>query len=299
MTRLIGVALALIGLVAYFFTNRSEVPFTGRKQFNTISIDQAQQLGAQSYVQILQNEPGGVLCETSRCSPQEAEVVRTVRAVGERLRSAAIELEAELVDEGAEFTPVAAEFEWAFNVVPSQQPNAFALPGGYTAIYTQMLDVTGDFDGRFEPEQDLMSVDLIAVVMGHELAHALAHHGAERMSQQQLVQMGQTAVAIGVGDMSAGQQQAVLGALGVASAGGLNAFSRAHETEADKIGLDLLVRACFDPTRAPELWDRMAQLKGGAQPPEWISTHPSSGTRAENFREWMPEAVETYRQKCL
>lgn len=290
--------IGLVGLVIYWFSNQQTVPFSGRNQLITISVDEASKLGAQSYVQILRNEPGGVLCETGPCSPAEAEIVAKVRRIGQDLQRAAVQLEQELVDQGYQFTPVSETFDWQYNVVPSTQPNAFCLPGGYVAVYTQIMDVAGDADGTFEPDEDLRDLDKLAVIMGHEIGHALAHHGAERMSQQKVAQLGQVAVGLGLGDMGVAQQRAVMGAFGFAASGGLNKFSRDHETEADKIGLDLLVRACYDPREAPELWERMGQLGGGQRPPEWMSTHPASETRAENFRRWMPEAVAEYQRRC-
>jgi predicted Zn-dependent protease len=165
------------------------------------------------------------------------------------------------------------------------------------AVYTGILDITGNYDGRVTLD-DIADVDKLAVVMGHEIGHALAHHGAARMSTQQMLQIGQMAVAVGLGDMSAGQQQMVMQAFGVAAQGGFLAFSREHETQADKIGLDLLVRACYDPREAPELWERMGEIGGGQRPPEWMSTHPASDTRAGNFRKWMPEAIAEYERRC-
>ncbi len=291
-------AIALIGLAIYWVSNQQEVPFTGRSQFNTMSIEDSARLGAQSYVQILQSESGNVLCTSARnCDTGQAEVVRTVREIGARLQQAAIEYEQELLQAGYNFTPVASQFDWTYNVVESSQPNAFCLPGGYVAIYTGILDVTGNYDGRVTLS-DIDDVDKLAVVMGHEIGHALAHHGAERMSQQQIAQMGQVAVGLGLGDMGAGQQQAVMQAFGMAAQGGILSFSRQHETEADKIGLELLVRACYDPREAPELWERMGELGGGERPPEWMSTHPASETRAENFRRWMPDAIAEYNRRC-
>jgi len=182
-------------------------------------------------------------------------------------------------------------------VIQSEQPNAFCLPGGYVAIYTGILDITGNYDQRVTLE-DIADVDKLAVVMGHEIGHALAHHGAKRMSNTRLAQMGTMAVGLGLGDMDPGQAQMVQQALGMAAQGGLMAFSREHETEADKIGLELLVRACYDPREAPELWQRMGQIGGGQRPPEWMSTHPASETRASNFRQWMPSAIEMYESRC-
>lgn len=293
------IVIGLIGLAVYYFSNQQVNPYTGEKEFNTIPIEKATQLGAQSYAQMLNQEGGNVLCSRSArsCDVGSRQVVETVNEIGDRLRVAAIEYERELIDAGYDFEPVAREFDWTFNVIASEQPNAFCLPGGYVAVYTGILDVTGNADGRVDLS-DLDDVDKLAVVMGHEIGHALAHHGAKRMSNQQLVQMGSAAVAVGLGDMSANQQMMVRQAFGMAAQGGLMAFSRDHETQADWIGLQLLIRACYDPREAPELWERMGKLGGGQKPPEWMSTHPASETRAANFREWMPDAVAEYERRC-
>ena len=293
------ILIALVGLALYYFSNREVNPYSGRAEFNTISIDQASQLGAQSYAQILQQERGKLLCPSlsaGACPDDDLVVVSTVREIGERLQAAAIELEQDYIAAGYDFEPVARDFQWTYNVIVSEQPNAFCLPGGYVAVYTGILDLTGNYDGRVTLA-DLDDVDKLAVVMGHEIGHALAHHGAKRMSQGQLAQLGMMAVGVGVGDMDPGQRQMVMATLGMAAQGGLMKFSREHEAEADKIGLELLVRACYDPREAPELWERMGEV-GGQRPPEWMSTHPASETRAENFRRWMPEAIAQYEQNC-
>lgn len=295
MNRAILIAIALVGLAVYYFSNQEVNPFSGEREFNTISIEQATQLGAQSYIQILRQEEGNVLC-LEGCAGAEAEVVRSVRGIGARLEEAAAEYEAELRQEGWEFTPVAGQFDWTYNVISSEQPNAFCLPGGYVAVYTRMMDLTGNNNGQFTLD-DLEDPDMLAVVMGHEIGHAMAHHGAKRMSQGQLAQLGMAAVSVGISDMDVSQRQMVMQAMGVAAQGGLMAFSRQHETEADRIGLELLVRACYDPRKAPDLWERMSEM-GGQRPPEWMSTHPASETRAENFRKWMPEAVAMYEERC-
>ena len=295
------IIIALIGLFFYWQMNQQEVPFTGRSQLNTVSLEQEVKLGQDSYVQILNQEQqkgNTVLCAGDRnCTGDEAELTRKVREIGERLERAAIELEQDLIAQGYNFTPVAEKFDWTYYVVRSETPNAFCLPGGYVAVYTGILDVTGNFNKRTDAG-DLADLDKLAVVMGHEIGHALAHHGAERMSQQQVMQMGQMAVGVGLGDMDVSQQRAIMQAFGMAAQGGMLAFSREHEIEADKIGLDLLVRACYDPREAPELWERMGQLSAGQRPPEWMSTHPASETRAENFRRWMPDAIAEFEQRC-
>jgi predicted Zn-dependent protease len=293
------VAVALMGLFVYWQMNQKQVPFSSRKQFNTVSVQQEIQLGQQSYMQILQQEQqqgNEVLCAQS-CDGDSKILTEKVREIGERLERAALELERELIAGGAKIPQVVENFDWTYYVVNSQQPNAFALPGGYVAVYTGILDVTGNADGRVSLE-DLDDTDKLAVVMGHEIGHALAHHGAERMSQGKLIQLGSMAVGVGFGDQSAATQQAIMQAFGIAAQGGMLKFSREHEMEADKIGLDLLVRACYDPREAPELWQRMGELGGGQKPPEWMSTHPASERRAENFRQWMPEAVDEYERRC-
>lgn len=294
------IILGLIGLAVYYFSNMEANPYTGKSDFNTISIDKASELGRQSYAQMLNQEGGNVMCSTAArsCDTGSREVVETVREIGERLRVAAVQYDRELLAAGYEFEPVSDKFDWTFNVIASEQPNAFCLPGGYVAVYTGILDVTGNFDGKVSLD-DIRDPDKLAAVMGHEIGHAMAHHGAKRMSNSQLAQIGTVAVSLGMGDMSGSQQVMVRQALGMATQGGLMAFSREHETDADKIGLELMVRACYDPREAPELWERMGSLSGGSQrPPEWMSTHPASETRAENFRRWMPDAIATYEANC-
>ena len=296
------IVVALVGLFLYWQANQKEVPFApGKKQLNTMSVEQEVKLGEQSYLQILQGEQqqgNTVLCaDEVSCTGGARELTDTVRTIGARLEKAALELENEYREKGYDMPGVVETFNWTYYVVDSATPNAFSLPGGYVAVYTGILDITGNYDGRVSLD-DISDEDKLAVVMGHEIGHALAHHGAARMSTQQVLQIGQMAVAVGLGDMSAGQQQMVMQAFGVAAQGGFLAFSRDHETQADKIGLDLLVRACYDPREAPELWERMGEIGKGERPPEWMSTHPASETRAENFRQWMPDAIAEYEARC-
>lgn len=262
--------LAIIGAAVYYFMNQETVPMTGRKQVRTMDPQQEIALGLQSYQQILADERGNVM--------QSGPIVDTVNDIGNRL---AIVAEQFMVEETGSETG----FDWTYNVIKSEQANAFALPGGYTAVYTGLIPVAENQDG-------------LAVVMGHEIGHALAHHGAERMAQQNLQRIVGAGVMMGAGGMDAGAQRTVMGVFGAGAAYGFSLpFSRNHESEADYIGLILMARACYDPREAPKLWERMGAA-GGAAPPEFQSTHPSSETRIRQFEEWMPEAIEVYNQYC-
>jgi len=257
--RLLPVVFFALYLGYYFIANREEVPLTGRKQLVDISREQEASLGLSSYRQIL----------------RQSAIVRTGP-------------EAALVKEiGARIAKVSEDpgFEWQYELIDDNQANAFCLPGGKVAVYTGILPVTQNTDG-------------LAVVMGHEIAHAIARHGAERMAHQKLVQIGSIATAVAVGDMEPQQRQMVLGALGVgAQFGILLPFSREHESEADYMGLIYVARACYDPREAPKLWVRMGEASKGA-PSEFMSTHPSHETRIRQFNEWMPEALKVRAESC-
>ncbi len=260
--RLIPIVLFACYGLYYYVSNQETVPLTGRSQLIDMNRQQEMALGVQSYQQILSESQ--VI--------REGEVVNLVRTIGHRLAEAAAD-----VDPG---------FNWEFNVIHSEQANAFALPGGKTAVYTGLIPVAENANG-------------LAVVMGHEIAHAIARHGAERMAHQKLVQIGSLAASVAFGDLDYNAQRMVMGALGVgARVGVLLPFSRDHESEADYMGLLFLARACFDPTEAPKLWERMGQMNQGKQPSEFMSTHPSHETRIRQFQEWMPEALEIRQQHC-
>ena len=254
-----------IGAAIYYFANQETVPITGRKQLRTMDVDQQMQLGLQSYQQIL--------ADNQRALVTSGPTLEAVREIGYRIAEAA---QAMGVDPG---------FDWQFNVIQSDQVNAFALPGGYTAVYTGLIPVA-------------QNEDALAVVMGHEVAHALAHHGAERMAQQNMQRIVGAGVAMGAGGMDYSAQQAVMGVFGgISQYGFALPFSRKHESEADEIGLYLMATACYDPREAPRLWERMAQA-GGATPPEFQSTHPSPETRINDFERLMPRAIEIYNENC-
>ena len=234
---------------------------TGRGQLVDLTREEEAALGYQSYQQVLSQE--NVI--------HSSEVVDQVREIGMRLAKAAAD-----VDPG---------FEWEFNVIDSEQANAFALPGGKVAVYSGILEVAKNKDG-------------LSAIMGHEIAHAIARHGAERMAYQKLIQWGTMAVSVAVGDMGYSTQRMVQGALGMGSKYGvLLPFSRNHESEADYMGLIFAARACYDPREAPKLWERMGEKSKG-QPQEFTSTHPSHETRIKKLNEWMPEALKVYEENC-
>lgn len=258
--RLLPIVLFGLYLGYYFLANRETVPLTGRKQLVDISREQEAALGLSSYQQILRQ------AAVVRQGPEAEEVKR----IGARLAKVS-------EDPG---------FEWQYELIDDQQANAFCLPGGKVAVYSGILPITQNENG-------------LAVVMGHEIAHAIARHGAERMAHQKLVQIGAMATSVAVGEMEPQQRQLVLGALGVgAQFGILLPFSRDHESEADYMGLIYVARACFDPREAPKLWERMSEMGGGGSPAEFMSTHPSHSTRIRQFEEWMPEALKIRAESC-
>ena len=256
----------------YYFSNRTVDPYTGEKVLIDSSLDANQEkaLGLQAYQQILSQE---------RPMDPDAPQAQQVRAIAQRLIAKVPEVEAALAAEhGQQARNFWRDFEWEVNVIPSEQANAFCLPGGKMAVYTGLLPVA-------------QNNDALAVVMGHEIAHALLRHGAQRMSQQKLTEIGQMAGA--ASGMDAQQQQMVQAALGY---GYLLPYAREHETQADEVGLMLAAAACFNPAEAVPLWERMGQASGGQSPPEFVSTHPNPGTRIQNLQGLQAKAME-YRQR--
>ncbi len=170
------------------------------------------------------------------------------------------------------------DYRWEYKLVESKEVNAWCMPGGKIVFYTGILPITQDETG-------------IAVVMGHEVAHALLNHGQQRMSSDVLAQLGAVGVGAAVGNKSEQTQQIAMQAYGVGTqVGVLLPFSRSHESEADDIGLRLMAIAGYNPDAAIPFWQRMASKSGGGGPPEFLSTHPSSSTRINNLRKLIPEA---------
>lgn len=173
-------------------------------------------------------------------------------------------------------------YHWEFNLVNDPAVNAWCMPGGKVVFYTGIMPICQTEEG-------------VAVVMGHEIAHAIARHGNERMSQGLVQQLGGVALSVAVSDKPAETQQLFQVAYGVGTqVGVMLPFSRKHESEADHMGIMFMAMAGYNPEEAPKFWGRMDAMAGGARPPEFLSTHPNPEKRAANLKKLMPEALEYY-----
>jgi len=241
------------------------VPVSGRKAMVIVKPESSElALGMQAYQEILKEEPVST----------NAQYAAMVRRVGERIAAVA----------GRE------DFQWEFNVLQSEDQNAFCLPGGKVAVYEGILPVCESEAG-------------LAVVMSHEIAHALARHGGERMQQKTIQQVGNTGIELAghwlYEEKFDRRREIILTAYGVGSEYlGILPYSRRHESEADQIGLMLMAEAGYDPSEAPRFWERFAATKAGSEQPEWLSTHPSDARRASDLRERLPEALEIYSRSA-
>jgi predicted Zn-dependent protease len=241
-------------VVALLVAGCARAPYTGRSQLILLSPQEENALGARAFQE--------VVVESRLVS--RPELVAPVEAVGRRLARVA-----ERPDYG-----------WKFVVIDDpEQQNAFCLPGGKVGVYTGILPIARDTNG-------------LAVVLGHEIAHALARHGAERMSQGLAAEAGGSILSTLLGGGPSGN--VILAAYGLgAQVGVLLPYSRAQEAEADHIGLILMARAGYDPHGALGFWERM-ERREGPNPPEFLSTHPGHGTRQQQIQAWLPEAMRYY-----
>ncbi|WP_029033694.1 M48 family metallopeptidase [Salinimicrobium terrae] len=264
--RQITIVVSLLLLMAGCKTN----PFTGERNLNFVSNSQIFPAAFQQYEEVLaQNE---VVRNT-----QEANMIKNVG------RKIAVAAERFLDANG--HPGYLDDYQWEFSLLKDDdQVNAWAMPGGKIAFYTGIMPIAQDETG-------------VAAIMAHEVAHAVANHGAQRMSAAQLQQVGGAVVGAAAGGRSESTQQIIAQAYGLGSnLGGMLPFSRSHESEADRIGLTLMAMAGYDPTEAANLWRRMAQESGGQAPPEFLSTHPNPQTRINNIEKWAPEAKAEARK---
>lgn len=245
----------------------SKVPVTGRKQFTLVPDGMINSMSLSQYKEVLK-ENKVVTTGTD---------VQMVKTVGQRVAAA---VETYLRQNKA--ADQVKDFKWEFNLLESKEVNAWCMPGGKVAVYTGILPITQNETG-------------LAVVMGHEIAHAVARHGSERMSQGLVQQFGAIGLAVAMKDKPAQTQALFQQAYGIGSTVAVMLpFSRTQESEADKLGLIFMAMAGYNPQEAVPFWQRMSK-GGGAKPPELLSTHPSDATRIKDIQKFLPSALKYYK----
>jgi len=264
MARYLILLICLLSLTAC-----SRVPITGRSQINLIPGSSMLSMSLQQYDQFLK--------ENKLSTDQEQ--TQKVKRVGAKIQNSV-----ERYFAAGGLSEHLAGYKWEFNLVEDKQVNAWCMPGGKVVVYSGLLPVAKDETG-------------LAVVMGHEIAHAIAEHGNERMSQGLLAQLGGVALSTALATKPALTQQLWMTAYGAgAQYGAILPYGRLQESEADQLGLIFMAMAGYDPREAVAFWERMAAQKGGQSPPEFLSTHPSDATRIANIKRLTPKAMEYYKK---
>ena len=258
---LISILLLLLGCAT--------VPITGRSQLSMIKNSELIPMSFQQYEEVLKAN------EISENNTQAT----LIKKVGVKIQKA---VEAYLEKE--EQSEVLNDFEWEFNLIEDETVNAWCMPGGKVAFYTGILPVCQGEKG-------------IAVVMGHEIAHAIANHGRERMSQGMITNGLLASLSFATQNQSALTRDILLQSVGAGTQMGILKFSRKHESEADRMGLVFMAIAGYNPEAAPGFWERMAEMSDGPDTPEWVSTHPSNERRIQDLKKHLPEALEYYDKK--
>lgn len=265
-------AISILTSVIFFsfiLISCSSVPLTGRKQLSIIPASQMLTMSFQQYDEFIK----------SNKLSSDASSTEMVKRVGHNIKNAVEEYMAD-----NKLLNRLRGYNWEFNLVESNEINAWCMPGGKVVVYTGILPITQDELG-------------LAVVMGHEIAHAIAEHGNERMSQILLTQLGGLALSEALSSQPERTKDLWLGVYGLgAQVGVLLPYSRTHESEADKLGLIFMAMAGYDPNSAVGFWERMAAQKQGQASPEFLSTHPSDKTRIEDIKKNLPEALKYYNQ---
>jgi predicted Zn-dependent protease len=257
-------------LLLLILTGCSTVAVTGRRQLSLVNSSDIISLSSKQYQTVLSS------------STLSTNLTQTdmIRRVGIRIQHA---VESYLTSQGRNSD--LADFKWEFNLITQDTTaNAWCMPGGKVAFYTGIMPVCKDETG-------------VAVVMGHEVAHAIANHGAERMSEQMLAQTGLSILSTSLGSSPRTSELLLMRAVGMGTELGLLKFSRKHESEADHMGLIFMAMAGYDPKEAPKFWDRMTKLSSGGSVPEFLSTHPSHETRISDLNAWLPEAEKFYTRR--
>jgi predicted Zn-dependent protease len=259
----------LSALCMVFFLSCQTVPITGREQLSLVSSEEIRTMSLDAYRDFLSKH------EVIRGTPEAEQVKR----VGRRIETA---VERYFTDRN--MSSRLRGYEWEFNLIKDPNENAWAMPGGKVAVYTGILPITQGDEG-------------LAVVMGHEIAHVVANHGSERMSQALLAQMGGAALGVALSNQPEQTQNLFAAAFGLgAQVGFLLPYSRIQESEADHLGLIFMAMAGYDPHEAVDFWQRMAAQKEGGSTPEFLSTHPTSAKRIQNIRNLIPDAMKYYKR---
>lgn len=257
-------AIALVTAALCFVTACTKVPINGRRQYNLIPEGIMIQLGKTTYQSTLSN---------ARVE-RKGDDAETLKKVGKKISTVANK----------------KEYNWRYSLIEDDTVNAWCLPGGYIGFYTGILPVLQNEAG-------------MSFVMGHEVGHAVARHGAERLSQQLTLFGGLGGLYLVLDkktELTREQNAAVVAALGLgAEVGVMLPFSRSHESEADVIGMMYMASAGYPPGEGIKVWDRMEEIAGGRNLPAFLSTHPSNKKRQENMREWMPKAKKRYERNKL
>lgn len=259
--------LIIFLIILFTISACSRVLISNRRQLSLIPSASMLQMSFDQYGQFLEENPISA----------DAENTAMVKRVGTKIQKA---VEQYYIDNGLE--DELKNYAWEFNLVENNEVNAWCMPGGKVVFYTGILSLTKDENG-------------LAVVMGHEIAHAVAGHGNERMSQGLMAQLGGIALAVAVHDKPEQTQQLWMNAFGAGTQlGVLLPFSRVHEYEADHLGLLFMSMAGYNPNHAVSFWRRMSEMKGGQALPEFVSTHPSDKKRIAEIEKLLPEALKYY-----
>ncbi len=256
-------------IIATLITACTKNLVTGRKQLNLVSESELQSMALQEYKTFL--DANKVLNSSSSKDAQ------MVNRIGSRIAS----FIKSFYDSKGQ-SSILEGYHWEFNLVDSKEVNAWCMPGGKVVVYTGLLPITKNEAG-------------LAIVLGHEITHAIAQHGSERMSQGLLQQLGGTALQIAVANKPAETQNLFLTAYGIGTTvGALLPFSRKEESEADEYGLYFAAMAGYNPEEAIPFWQRMA-ASGGSKPPEFLSDHPSDASRITKLKSNMPQAIKYFK----
>lgn len=260
---------AILSVLLVTLFGCSQVEITGRNQFNLVPDSMMNSMSFQNYGEFIEQHKLSTNVEQSQM----------VKRVGNRIQKA---VEQYCADKGMQNR--LEGYEWEFNLVEDPNVNAWCMPGGKVVVYTGLLPITQTEAG-------------LAVVMGHEIAHAFARHGAERMTQGLIVKMGSMALSKALEEKPEQTKSLFMTSYGIGSqVGVLLPYSRVHENEADHLGLIFMAMAGYNPNEAVTFWQRMAAAKEGSQPPEILSTHPADSTRIRKIENLVPEAMQYYKQ---